>query len=54
MFNPAFFLMGSNMAKAESWLKRNIVAIVSTTIAATIAALGVAVSWYNDNKPTPN
>lgn len=41
------------MAKPESWLKRNIVAIVSTTIAATIATLGVAVIWHNGNKPTP-
>ena len=37
------------MAKQESWLKRNIVAIV----AATIAALGVVVMWYNSNKPAP-
>lgn len=37
------------MAKQESWLKRNIVAI----IAATIAALGVGVIWYNGNKPAP-
>ena len=37
------------MAKPESWLKRNIVAIV----AATIAALGVAVIWYNGNKSAP-
>ncbi len=37
------------MAKPESWLKRNIVPIV----AASIAALGVAVVWHNGNKPTP-
>lgn len=37
------------MAKPESWLKRNIVAIA----AATIAAIGVVVIWHNGNKPAP-
>ncbi len=37
------------MAKSESWLKRNIVAMVAAGIAA-IAAGGV---WYNASKPTP-
>lgn len=34
------------MAKLESWLKRNIVGIV----AASIAAVGVGVLWYNGSK----
>lgn len=37
------------MAKTESWLKRNIVAMAGVAV----AVVSVLVVWYNGNKPPP-